>query len=531
MTTAPSNLLFIMSDEHQAGALGCAGHPIVQTPTLDRLAVEGTRFDAAYTASPICVPARAAFATGRYPHETGYWCNAHPYDGRVKGWGHRLQEAGHAVLSIGKLHYRDEADPTGFDAQVAPMHVVDGVGDVMGAVRDQLPVRLRTKALSEKIGPGESGYTRYDRQITEETVRWLAEAGLRQERPWVLFVSLVCPHFPLIAPPEFYALYPPDQMPAPRDRPEDGVARHPWIDTQAECQIYDRFFSEETRRIAIASYYGLCSFLDDNIAKILTALEGAGLAGSTRVIYTSDHGDNLGARGLWGKSNMYQESAAIPLIARGPGVPAGKIVKTPVSLIDAYPTILDCVGVAPRADDEARPGASLWDIAGAADNANRIAFSEYHAVGAPIGAFMIRKGRFKYIHYVDYPPQLFDLDADPMEREDLAGGRGPRRGVGRARGGAAGDLRSGNCRSPRQGRSGGPGRKARRAGRGGHPRQLQRDAGAGRKAGLWLIGKCSRARTVDDRDSALHHCRDRRGPVGLAPAYPGHPLARRRGGR
>jgi choline-sulfatase len=520
-----------MPDEHQAGALGCAGHPIVRPPTLDRMAAEGTRFDAAYTASPICVPARAAFATGRYTHETGYWCNAHPHDGRVKGWGHRLQEAGHAVLSIGKLHYRDEADPTGFDAQVAPMHVVDGIGDVMGAVRDQLPVRPRTKALSEKIGPGESGYTRYDRRITEETVRWLTEAGLRQERPWVLFVSLVCPHFPLIAPPEFYDLYPPDEMPAPRDQPEDGVARHPWIDAQAECQIYDRFFSEETRRIAIASYYGLCSFLDDNIAKILTALEGAGLAGSTRVIYTSDHGDNLGARGLWGKSNMYQESAAIPLIARGPGVPAGKIVKTPVSLIDAYPTILDCVGVAARAEDKALPGASLWDIAAAADDANRVAFSEYHAVGAPTGAFMIRKGRFKYIHYVDYPPQLFDLDADPMEREDLAGDAAHAAVLAALAAALRAICDPETVDRRAKADQAGPGRKARRAGRGGRPRQLQRDAGAGRKTGVWLIGQCARDGTVDDRDSSLHHCRDRRGLGGSSPAPLGHPLARRRSGR
>ena len=424
MTIAPTNLLFIMSDEHQMGAMGCAGHPIVKTPNLDRLASEGTRFEAAYTASPICVPARAAFATGRRVHDTGYWCNAHPYDGKVKSWGHRLQETGHTVLSIGKLHYRDEADPTGFDTQVNPMHVVDGVGDVMGAVRDQLPVRHRTKALSEKIGPGDSTYIQYDRQITAEAQRWLTEEAPKLDRPWVVFVSLVCPHFPLIAPPAFYAMYPPDEMPAPRDRPDDGVARHPWIEAQAGCQIYDRFFTEETRRIAIASYYGPTSFQDDNVGKVLAALDGAGLSESTRVIYTSDHGDNLGARGLWGKSNMYQESAGIPMIARGPGVPVGKIVSTPVSLLDAYPTILESVGEVLTGDEKALPGASLWDIANADDDASRAVFCEYHAVAATTGAFMIRKGRFKYVHYVGFPAQLFDLEADPLERNDLAADQG-----------------------------------------------------------------------------------------------------------
>ena len=113
MTADNTNLLIIMADEHQAGAMGCAGHPIVKTPYLDSLAQGGTRFTNAYTPSPICVPARAAFATGYCTHQTGYWCNAHPYDGRIKGWAHRLQESEISVLSIGKLHYRNETTPTG----------------------------------------------------------------------------------------------------------------------------------------------------------------------------------------------------------------------------------------------------------------------------------------------------------------------------------------------------------------------------------------------------------------------------------
>ena len=115
------NLLFIISDEHQAGALSCADHPIVRTPHIDRLAERGTRFTAAYTPCPICVPARASLATGRYVHEIRYWDNAMGYDGRVPGWGVRLQAANVRVESIGKLHYRNREDPTGFDLQHLPM--------------------------------------------------------------------------------------------------------------------------------------------------------------------------------------------------------------------------------------------------------------------------------------------------------------------------------------------------------------------------------------------------------------------------
>ena len=150
----PLNLVFIMSDEHNARTLGCYGHGIVKTPHIDALAASGVRFTAAYTNCPICVPARASFATGRYAHETGYWDNAHPYDGRVPGWGHRLQATGHRVVSIGKLHYRNTTDPTGLDAQILPMHVKDGKGDLAGALRAEMPPKTATKGLAEPAGAG-----------------------------------------------------------------------------------------------------------------------------------------------------------------------------------------------------------------------------------------------------------------------------------------------------------------------------------------------------------------------------------------
>ncbi|MEX0339239.1 MAG: sulfatase-like hydrolase/transferase [Arenibacterium sp.] len=131
----PSNLLVIMSDEHQARAMGCAGHPFVQTPHLDALAERGMRFTDAYTPSPICVPARAAFAAGQHVHKTRLWDNAMPYVGTPEGWGHALQDKGVPVESIGKLHYRSDEDPAGFDVEHIPMHVVNGVGMVWASIR------------------------------------------------------------------------------------------------------------------------------------------------------------------------------------------------------------------------------------------------------------------------------------------------------------------------------------------------------------------------------------------------------------
>ncbi|MFV0386624.1 sulfatase/phosphatase domain-containing protein, partial [Paracoccus sp. (in: a-proteobacteria)] len=134
------------------------------------------------------------------------------------------------------------------------------------------------------------------------------------------------------------------------------------------------------------------------------------------VIYTSDHGDNAGARGLWGKSNMYEESVAIPMIAVGPDFPQ-KVCETPVNLIDLSATITDHFGVGLNSPAAVK---SLRSISNDPDQPDRIAFSEYHAAGAVSGAFMIRQGRWKYIHYVGFLPELFDLQNDPEETRNLA---------------------------------------------------------------------------------------------------------------
>jgi choline-sulfatase len=414
------NVLYIMSDQHQQKAAGCYGHPFVKTPNIDRLAATGTRFASAYTNSPICVPARATLATGRYVHETRYWDNAHAYDGRVKSWHHMLQDAGLGAVSIGKLHFRKEEDPTGFARQVSPMHIVDGIGDLRGSVKRPMAPPFERSKVATQIGPGESPYTKYDRDIAEQSCDWLRqEAGRAKGRPWVLFCSFVCPHPPHIAPPDFYDMYPVEEMPIPKLSDPDAPL-HPWIALQQRSRNHDDFLNDASRRVLMASYFGCTSFLDDNVGRLLDCLEASGLSDDTIVIYTSDHGENLGARRLWGKSNMYEEASAVPMILSGPGVPAGKLSTTAVTLADIAPTILDAVGEGERARAEGLPGRSLLEIAGGEDDPERIAFCEYFAASADRAAFMIRKRAYKYIHYVGYEPELFDLESDPEEIDNLA---------------------------------------------------------------------------------------------------------------
>jgi choline-sulfatase len=421
-----ANLLFILSDEHSRRVLGCYGHPMIKTPNLDRLAASGVRFTDAYTNSPICVPARAALATGRYVHRIRFWDNGIPYDGSVATWHHRLRDAGHEVVSVGKLHFRSSDDDNGFTEEVMPLHVVDGIGDPLGWLRDPLPERRAALRLANDAARGDSTYQQYDDRITAAAVDWLkahapqANKNGAGDKPWALFVSLVCPHFPLIARPEWYELYPEDKVPRPAlYEADERQPDHPYIAAIRRCQVYDRSFDDAKLRRALAAYFGLVSFVDDNVGKLMQALETSGLAGTTRVLYSADHGDNLGTRRLWGKSTMYEEAAGVPMILAGPEVPRGFVCREPVSLVDAFPTAVACVGLEPHPDDRDLPGASLFDVArGIA--APRTILSEYHATGAATGAFMIRKGRFKYVYYAGMPPQLLDLEADPQETRDLA---------------------------------------------------------------------------------------------------------------
>lgn len=420
----PTNLLFIMSDEHNPHVLGCYGNPTVQTPNMDELASRGTRFQNAYCNVPICVPSRASFATGRYAHEIGAWDNAKPYIGdEAPSWGHRLVSQGHHVTTIGKLHYRRVEDPSGFPDQRLPMHVLEGAGDLYGTLRAEMPLPEPSRSSRhtiESAGAGEPEYVRYDRAIARAGARWLQEEASAHEEPWALFVSFTTPHFPLLAPEEYFDMYPSESLPMPVQHAPEEWPRHPAIEVHRRQAMLEQPFDEGTFRKALAAYYGLVSFVDDQVGIVLRALEAAGLRDNTRVIYTSDHGDNLGEHGLWKKSSMYEGAVGVPMILAGPGIPEGKVVDTNVSLVDCFPSIVEAVGAELAPEDEELPGESLWRIAREEDGARKV-FAEYHAIYSDVGAFMLRDERYKYVYYAGgYPPQLFDLENDPDELRDLA---------------------------------------------------------------------------------------------------------------
>ena len=240
----------------------------------------------------------------------------------MPSWHHRLRGAGHRVESIGKLHFRSTDDDNGFTEERIPLHVVEGLGDLMGLVREDLPVRggsykiaksaedrakantPNTTATSRRKRCDGCGGSVPERRCALDAVRFLGLSAFSADRAAGILRPL------------------PDRPRSLAETIRQGrPAAHPYLRDYAGSLTYDDYFDEETVRVAIAAYYGLCSFLDDNIGQVLAALADAGLAEDTRVLYTSDHGDNLGSRGLWGKSTMYEETAAVPLIMAGPDIP------------------------------------------------------------------------------------------------------------------------------------------------------------------------------------------------------------------
>ena len=417
-----NNILFIMADEHNYNCINQLGNDFIITPNIDSLVKEGTTFTSAYTPSPLCVPARASLATGTYVHKNKYWDGAHAYDARIPGWQHVLRDNNVNVTSIGKLHYKDRTIDTGFTETIEPMHLKDGLGDLFGLLREEMPPKDACKRLSEELGRGDCEYLEYDRLITNKAIECIRKQKKREkpDSPWVLFVSFVSPHYPLIAPPDFYDLYNDANLPYDNYQNLSKNKLHSWVKGIRESWPYDDYMDEKKRKIAVQAYYGMCSFMDSNVGKLLTELKQCDIYDDTTIIYASDHGESLGNRGLWGKMTMYEDSASIPLIIQGPNFKKNRMCKTPVTLIDLYPTIFDILSLDHVASEANIDGESLRAIANKTYDKNRCVLSEYHGAGSYGGAFMLRMGDYKYIYYVGHQPEVFDIKSDPNEKQNLA---------------------------------------------------------------------------------------------------------------
>ena len=355
----PTNLIVFLGENHGRHVTGAYGHPMVQSPNIDWIANTGTWFNNAYCSSPICCPARASVATGRYPHQTGYWENAIPYDGRVPTWMHRLREVGHEITAIGKLHFRSTKDDNGFREEILPMHIVDGVGQVVGLLRGTGEEQVRPgvwEMYVENLGAGETSYHVYDREITAAAIDWLKDHAAKADKPWVLCVHYGSAHPPFKAPQELLDLYPVDQVPLPVCWRPDERPDHPAVAHLRHILGTHETLDENTLRRIVAGYFALITHLDAQVGQVLSAADDLGLLSDARVLYSSDHGDSCGNHYIFGKFNMYERSVGVPYMMCGPEIPAGHVVNQITSHVDLFPTLLESMGVSLEAADQDLPG-------------------------------------------------------------------------------------------------------------------------------------------------------------------------------
>ncbi len=429
----PANILLILTDQQRFDALGAAGNPLIRTPHLDRLSREGTRFETTVTPCPVCVPARASLITGLAPGRLGLTSHG---EGREAtdpeaALPHGLARAGYVTRGIGKMHFT----PGGPDGQRYGMQGL--------VLSEEMRFVRRAK------GPDEVAFDDYDRHLLahgcwgwekppeigyneikplvnplpkalhvtqwcgDETVRWLRESAPRS-RPFFLWTSFVKPHAPFDCPSHLTGLYDAEAMPAPQ--PPSARAPNRFASELTRLEEWD-LYSERAARLAKANYYANITFIDEQVGRVLDTLDELGLAESTLVVFTSDHGEMLGDRGLWFKNVGYEPSLRVPLILRWPGrVPAGRVMGGVASLLDLHPTLAAAAGLPD--DGRERPGRNLLDLIEAGD-AGDFSCAEIEHRGDLL--VHVRTRDWKYLHHRNGDhEELYDLRRDPHETINLA---------------------------------------------------------------------------------------------------------------
>ena len=409
-----SNFLVLMSDEHNPFYSQPYGLDSVRTPAMQALADKGVVYRSAYCPSPLCLPSRSAFVSGRRVHELQTYSNCNVLlDPSPPSFGAALSRAGVHCAYIGKTDVYAPAGGLGFTEMIRPGDRKPP-GDTNHR-RNPMAIRLDAAKRADGYGPREEAAAG-DVRCVEDALRWIHETAPVLDRPWVLVVNVTSPHFPHYARPEYWETYP-DGGDLPRYGLECESARHPYAQAIRRHFQAEQFTEEQVRGLR-RGYRACISFVDHQLGRLVGALREAGLADRTNVAYTSDHGDMLGTFGMWWKCSLYEHAARVPLIVSGPDFDEGVTVKTPVDLHDLQASLFAATG-APQPGD--RLGSPLQGIA--RYDANRVVFSEYHGHGAPGSSYMIRKGAWKYLHYTGAPSQLFHLDQDPDELTNLADAR------------------------------------------------------------------------------------------------------------
>ncbi len=418
------NILVIMSDEHNAGVMGCAGNAVIRTPHLDGLAQRGVVFENCYCNSPLCVPSRLSFTAGKYCSRVGAWSNDcwlpsedYPSLARI------MNAAGYESVLCGKMHY-DRTRRYGFTEIGGNMnrHYKKGIGARRRA--DDLTPQPGISARFDEFHAGDtSPVIEHDIAVSAGVVKFLKK-GRRNAKPFFLIAGFIAPHFPLIVPEAYWEPYR-GKAPMPVI-PEGFLDQLPLNYKHLRIGFNVEDVPEDIVRKSRELYYGFVQWVDDQIGQVLQALDDSAVADNTLVIYTTDHGENMGEHGLWWKNCLYESAAHVPLIVSWPARWTGGQRRTGAcSLVDVVKTIAE-IGGAQTPEDWNGDSLVAWLGDPAAPWKDR-AVSEYYGHNIASGYAMIRMGAFKYVYHApadaDHPAfcELYDLAQDPGEFHNLAG--------------------------------------------------------------------------------------------------------------
>ncbi len=415
------NVLFLICDDLNCD-LGCYGHPLVKSPNIDRLAQRGVRFHNAYCQYPLCGPSRASFMTGMYPDQTLIHRNAiyiREHVPNVKTIPQMFRDAGYFATRIGKIfHYN------------VPLHIGTGGHDDPYSWDHTINPRGRDRDDEPKIfslRPGSFGGTlswlaadgtdeeQTDGIAANEAVKLLKEYG-KNKKAFYLAVGLYRPHTPYVAPKKYFDLYPTSKIKVPQV-PDGYLDTLPKPAQQSLLRKKEQVnLADDLARQAIQAYYASITFADAQLGKILDALDEAGLTENTIILFTSDHGYHMGEHGYYQKTTLFENATHVPLIIAGPGVKAaGETAKSPVEMVDFYPTLADLTGLKPP---KSISGVSL--VPALQDHTatpRKMAFTQY------AGGYSLRTPRYRYTEWGEkgkLGAELYDHQTDPAEMKNLA---------------------------------------------------------------------------------------------------------------
>lgn len=429
------NILLIMCDQLVPMLTGAYGHPVVKTPNLNRLAAKGIRFDATYTPCPICAPARACMLTGTYTSTNKVYDNAAALKCDIPTFCHYLTNAGYQTALSGKMHFVGADQLHGFKERFTPnIYPTDFSWTKSRDHKIPRPHAYSYLGKSVKIGKNTTGFEpdqritglNFDELTHERALEFIDKQKQRNNDPFFLCVSFHHPHEPFHPPQEFWDLYNDEDIELP-SFPDDWRERlsimDKWLIKHSSVDQVEGLLEPDSLRRVRRAYYALVSYIDKKAGELMNRLEKNGLANNTIILFTSDHGDMLCEKGMVQKRGFYEFSSRVPLIIAFPdGRQAGTTRNEPVSLIDLLPTILDMAGV-PEKDRLDMQGKSLMPLINSKEIEKRVVFSENHSEGMYSTCFMARKGKYKYIYIHGYEDecQLFNLEDDPDEWNNLAG--------------------------------------------------------------------------------------------------------------